>query len=177
MRCWRDCKSKKPVKSEKGAKSTGFDILVLFSSTGALLMQSMRDKFLYWGKWTTQLQIIAGVYPALLIPFAAFISPKKTTLRRRFLQNSNRQSLSSRRSWTTSIVLGEGRTEDDYKIDSEQILPDMSLEGNKTPVRKNSLYGKKRGLSVLDCNNFLLFAWVLLPPIAWFVQWFGLVST
>lgn len=139
-------------------------------------MQGIRDQILYWGKWRTQLQIIAGVYPALLIPFAAFIIPKKTILRRRFLQNSNRQSLSSRKSWTTSIVLGEGRTEDDCKIDPEQVSPDTSLDRNKTPVGINSLYGRKRGLSVLDCNNFLLFVWLLLPPIAWFVQWFGLVS-
>ncbi|KAJ8026357.1 hypothetical protein HOLleu_34178 [Holothuria leucospilota] len=143
---------------------------------GALLMQSIKDQIVYWGKWRTQLQIIAGVYPALLIPFAAFIIPKKTILRKRFLQNSNRQSLSSRKSWTTSIVLGEGRTEDDCKIDPEQVSPNTSLDRNKTPVGINSLYSKKRGLSLLDCNNFLLFVWLLLPPIAWFVQWFGLTT-
>ncbi|XP_071827121.1 uncharacterized protein [Apostichopus japonicus] len=141
-----------------------------FIPPGDLLAGEMSAKFRSTGYWRTPLQITAGIYLAVLAPFSIFMSPKE---RRQGTAGQSFQQRKPRRSWATSVTLDSGRSDNESRLQRAS-SSDLSLDGSKASVRTNPPNGRLKTLSCSDCNTLLLFASVILPPMTWFVHWFGM---
>lgn len=150
---------------------TNVKLFYFFVFTGDLLAGEMSAKFRSTGYWRTPLQITAGIYLAVLAPFSIFMSPKE---RRQGAAGQSFQQRKPRRSWATSVTLDSGRSDNESRLQRAS-SSDLSLDGSKASVRTNPPNGRLKTLSCSDCNTLLLFASVILPPMTWFVHWFGMV--